>query len=36
MGKYRMYEPYGYEENNEYLSKVTQLDNELAINRKKR
>jgi hypothetical protein len=28
-----MYEPYGYEENNEYLGKITQLDNELATNR---
>ena len=33
MGKYRMYEPYGYAENNEYMGKVTQLHNELATNR---
>jgi hypothetical protein len=33
MGKYRMYEPYGYVENNGYLGKVTQLQNELAVNR---
>lgn len=34
MGKKRMYEPYGYREEGFYVSKVTQLDNELAENRK--
>lgn len=33
MGKYRMYEPYGYAENNDYMGKITQLHNELATNR---
>lgn len=28
-----MYEPYGFTENNEYMGKVTQLQNELAANR---
>lgn len=28
-----MYEPYGFSENNEYMGKVTQLQNELATNR---
>lgn len=33
MGKYRMCEPWGYQESDEYLSKKTQLENELEENK---
>ena len=33
MGKYRMQEPYGYEDENDYLSKKAQIENELAFSR---
>lgn len=33
MGKKRMYEPYGYQEGEEYLSKRYQIENELAFSR---
>lgn len=33
MGKYRMYEPYGYEDNSNYISKKDQIERELQQNR---
>jgi len=34
MGKYRMIEPWGYQEENDYVSKKSQIDQELDKNRK--
>lgn len=33
MGKYRMYEPYGYQDDTNYISKKDQIERELSINR---
>ena len=33
MGKYRMYEPYGYDDNTNYVSKKDQIEGELEMNR---